>query len=87
MLNPQQQQHSFNGFLQDNLDNPVPQRYTILDFTEAEMMGWSWHQLDHIQVIYTSLQPEKHASTSSLRFLLAGCSFCHPINSVNALKG
>ena len=28
---------------------------TILDFTEAETMGWHWHQLDHMQVICTSL--------------------------------
>jgi len=29
---------------------------TILDFNEAEMMRWQWHQLDHMQIIYTSLQ-------------------------------
>ena len=26
-----------------------------MDFTESEMMGWQWHQLDHMQVICTSL--------------------------------
>jgi len=28
------------------------------------MMGWQWHQLDHMQIIYTSLQTDNHASTS-----------------------
>jgi len=32
---------------------------------KQEMMGWQWHQLDHMH-IYTSLQTDNHASTSSL---------------------
>jgi len=32
------------------------------------MMGWQWRQLDHMQIICTSLQTDKHASTSSLNF-------------------
>jgi len=39
---------------------------TILDCNEAEMTGWQWLQLDHMQIIYTSLQTYKHARTSSL---------------------
>ena len=35
---------------------------------EQEMMGWQWHQLDHMQIICTSLQIDNHASTSPLRF-------------------
>jgi len=35
---------------------------------EQEMMGWQWHQLDHIQIICTSLQTDNHASTSPLSF-------------------
>jgi len=31
-------------------------------------MGWQWHQLDHMQIICTSLQTDNHASTSSLNF-------------------
>ena len=27
---------------------------------EQEMTGWQWHQLDHMQIIFTSLQPDKH---------------------------
>ena len=49
-------------------------------------MGWQWHQLDHMQIICTSLQTDNHASTSPLRFLRAGCPSCHPTNSVKALK-
>jgi len=32
------------------------------------MMGWQWHQLDHMQmqIICTSLQTDKHASSSPL---------------------
>ena len=31
-------------------------------------MGWQWHQLDHMQIICTSLQTDNHASTSQLSF-------------------
>jgi len=33
---------------------------------EQQMMGWQWHQLDHMQIICTSLQTDNHASTSPL---------------------
>jgi len=49
---------------------------------EQETMGWQWHQLDHMQIIYTSLQTDNDASTSPLSFLQAGCPSCHPTNSV-----
>jgi len=41
---------------------------------KQEMMEWQWHQLDHMQIICTSLQTDNYASTSSLNFLQAGCS-------------
>jgi len=41
---------------------------------KQEMIGRQWHQLDHMQIICTSLQADDHASTSSLNFLQAGCS-------------
>jgi len=31
-------------------------------------MGRQWHQLDHMQIIRTSLQTDNHASTSSVSF-------------------
>jgi len=33
---------------------------------EQEMMGWQWHQLDHMQIICILLQTDNHASTSPL---------------------
>jgi len=35
---------------------------------KQEMMGWQWHQLDHMQIICTTLQTDDHASTPSLNF-------------------
>ena len=31
-------------------------------------MGWQWHQLDHMQIICTSLKIDNHSSTSSLNY-------------------
>jgi len=31
---------------------------------KQEMMGWQWHQLDHMQIICTFLPPDKQASSS-----------------------
>jgi len=62
---------SFSG----NLGKPTPERLTNLDFNEARGDRGQRHQLDHMQIIYTSLQAVNHASTSSLNFLQAGCSY------------
>jgi len=35
---------------------------------KQEMMGWKWHQLDHMQIICTPLHTGNHADTSSLSF-------------------
>jgi len=35
---------------------------------KQKMMGWQWHQLDHMQITCPSLQTDNHASTSSLNF-------------------
>ena len=32
------------------------------------MIGWQWHQLDHMKIICISLQTDDHASTSPLSF-------------------
>jgi len=42
---------------------------------KQEMMGRHWHHLDYMQIIYTLFQTDNHASTSSVNFFLAGCSF------------
>jgi len=54
---------------QDNLHKPAPEKakpFWIL--LEQEMMGWQWHQLDHIKIIYSLLQTDNHASTSPFSF-------------------
>jgi len=38
---------------------------------KQEMIGWQWHQLDHMQIICTLLQTDNHSNTSSLNFLRA----------------
>jgi len=53
---------------------------------KQQMMGWQWHQLDHMQIICISLQTDNHTSTSSLNVLQAACSSWCPTNSVKALK-
>ena len=40
----------------------------ILDFNEARDDGWQWHQLDHMKIIYISLQTDNHASTLPFSF-------------------
>jgi len=40
-------------------------------------MGWQWHQLDHAQIIRTSLQTDNHASTSSLLLIVIKTSQPH----------
>jgi len=35
---------------------------------EQEIMGYQWHQLDHMQIICTLLQTDNHTSTSPLSF-------------------
>jgi len=44
---------------------------TVLDFNEARddgVLGWQWHQLEHMQTICTSLHTDNHTNTSSLNF-------------------
>jgi len=40
---------------------------------KQEMMGWQWHQLDHMQIICTLLQTDNHANTSTSTFKLFTC--------------
>jgi len=47
-----------------------------------------WHQMDHMQAIWTSPRSWQKTTPTSHRsiFLQAGCSSCNPTNSVKALK-
>jgi len=43
--------HPFNGpCYRDYPGEPVPDRQTNLDFTEARDSEWQWHQLGHMQI-------------------------------------
>jgi len=78
--------HPFNGFF--SMTTSVSQQQKGKPFwilMKQEMMGWRLHQLDHMQIIRTSLQTDNHASTSPLSFYRPD-AFCHPTNSVKVLK-
>jgi len=52
-------------------DNPVSWHQKDKPFwilLEQEMMGWHWHQLDHMQIICTLGQTDNYAITSPLSF-------------------
>jgi len=52
-----------------------------------EMMGWQWHQLDHKQIICTSLQTDNHTSTSSVNFLTGLILFLRPNPQCQSTEG
>ena len=65
-----------------------------VDTTKLNHSGFFWSRHDRVAVAsaepyasYLHFAPEhNHASTSSVRFLRAGCLFWHPANSIKALK-
>jgi len=71
--------HPFNGLFSKTIWNSRYQKgKTSLDLNEARdygVLGWQWHQLDHMHTICTSLRTDNHTNTSSLNFVHAGCSF------------
>jgi len=64
--------HPFNGlFSRTAWISRYQKGKTSLDLNEArgdEVLGWQWHQLDHMQTICTSLQTDNHTNTPSLNF-------------------
>jgi len=54
---------------------------------KQEMMGWQWHQLDHMEIIYTLLQTGNHASTSSLNFFTGQMLFLTPNQQCQSTEG
>jgi len=62
-----------------------PGRQSQSGCTGARDGECQWHQLGHMQMC-TLTQSHNHASTPPLSFLQARCPFCHPTNSVKALK-
>jgi len=51
------------------------------------MMGWQWHQPDHMQIICTSLQTDNHASTSPLSFFTGRLPFLPPNQQHQSTEG
>jgi len=61
--------HPFNSlFFQDNMGKSDQKGKPFWVLLEIEVMGWQWHQLDHMQIICTSLQTDNLDSTSPLSF-------------------
>jgi len=54
---------------------------------EQEMMDWQWHQLDHMQIIYTLLHTDNHASTSPLKFFTDRMPFLPPNQQRQSTEG
>jgi len=54
---------------------------------KQEMIGWKWHQLDHMQIVCNSLQTDNHASTSSLKFFTGRMRFLTPNQQRQSIEG
>ena len=63
------------AFFQDNLDKRHQKGKSFWILLEQEMMGWQWHQLDHLQIICISLQTDNHTGycVESPLLLLLSC--------------
>jgi len=52
---------------------------------KQQMMGWQWHQLDHMRIICTSLLPD--TTPAPHHSIFTDCMlFLTPTNSVKALQ-
>jgi len=64
--------HPFNGlFSRTTWVSRYQKGKTSMDLNKARddgVLGWQWHQLDHMQTICTSLQTDNHTNTSLLNF-------------------
>jgi len=59
---------------------------TNLDFAEARVSEWQWHQLGHMQVC-TSLQTDNYASTPPLCFFTGLMPFLLPNQQRQSTEG
>ena len=74
----------------DNLGKPAPESYTntpIWISVKQEMIGWHWHQLDHMHIICTLIQTDNHVSTSSLSFVIGRMVFPTPDKQCQSTEG
>jgi len=62
--------HPFNGLFRTTWGIRYQKGKTSLDSNDKArdygVLGWQWHQLNHMQTICTLLQADNHANTSSL---------------------
>jgi len=73
--------YRLTGFFQENLGKP----FWIL--LQQEMMGWQWHQLDHMQIICVLLHTDNHDSTPSLSFFTGRMPFLLPNQQRQSTEG
>jgi len=71
---------SFPGLVLSSWVSWYQKGKTSLNLNEARdngVLGWQWHQLDHMQTIGTSIQTDNHINTSTVntQFLQAGYTF------------
>jgi len=81
-------QHPFNGlFSRTSWVSGQQKGKPFWILMKQEMMGWQWHQLNHMQITCILLQTDNHVSTSSFSVytLQAGCLSWRPTNSVKTL--
>jgi len=56
--------HTFNGlFSRTSWESRHQKGKPFWILLKQEMLGWQWHQMDHMQIICTTLQTGNHAST------------------------
>ena len=72
--------HSFNSLFSRTTWVSRYQKGKIsLDINKARdygVLGWQWHQVDHMQTICTSLQTDNHTNTSSVNFYRPDAQQC-----------
>jgi len=68
----------------DNCDRT--EKIPLATNRHQEMMGWQWHQLDHMQNCKSFAPQISMPAPHHSIFLQAGCSSWRPTNSVKALK-
>jgi len=86
---PPPDRHPFNGLFSGQSGNAGTRRKVkpIWILMKQETTGWQLHQLDHMQIICTSLQTDNHASTSLLIFFTGRMLFLTPNQQRQSTEG
>jgi len=86
LLSLLQDRHLFNGLFSRTtwVSRYQPPIWILMN---QQMMGWRWRQLDHMQIICTSLQTDNHASTSLLKFFTGQMRFLTPNQHCQSTEG